>query len=984
MPKVTQILAMRNHRLTKSQRNPASKFALGCSGFISLLAALSAIVLAFMYARVTIDLPSVEVLPHLIEGDKSPVNNPTRFYDRSGKHILLTLENPYIPDWQYLRYENDTKAEQKSDETQNSLPEDLVTATIASFDPYFWEHPGFNFRPNYISELTLAQHLISEFLLAEENPSLIRSLRERLLAAQITSRFGREKILEWYLNSANYGNLAFGADAAARLYFDKPAPELNLAEAALLAGTAQSPALNPLDAPQAALENQKLVIQDMLDQRLITPGEGVLAAQEEIVLASSINTRWNYEGGEIAPAFLLLAIEQLEDHIPRSRLERGGYKVYTTLDYDLQVQAACSAKAQLERLNPGTSQTIAQSCEANRLLPALPEETNILLGNLNAEFLLLEPHKGQILALFGVSSEGIQTASFNDHPLGSLATPFIYLTAFTREMSPASLVWDIPPEEGSASIRNFDDAYNGPQRLRNAFANDYLVPAQNVMEQVGLENVWRTARQFGIIFPDPAAITQESNLQIFGDNNLLEITQAYSVFSNQGIMSGHVFSNHQDDNALTNWRDAQLALLEPTAVFDVEDIDGNVLFEWNEPQTRPIISPQLSYLMTHVMSDEAARWPSLGHPNALEIGRPAAAKMGRNESGDSNWTIGYTPQLALGVWIGSGNNESIQLESNQAYLLQQATAGLWHSIIQYASKDLTYQTFPIPSGISNIQVCDPSGLLPTRECPNIVDEVFLAGSEPLQKDNLYVNIQINRNTNRRATAFTSPDIVEDRTYMILPNEAEDWALLAGIETPPQSYDTIPLEIPFWPDSQITSPGIFETIKGKVSIIGNADGKEFDFYRVQVGTGFNPQYWYQIGEDGNRPISNGTLATWDTSGLDGLYAIQLLVVSQDRSVQRSTSLVTIDNTPPVTRITNPSPGETILKSELPVIVLQADVQDELGIEEVKFFIDDKLLKELTQPPYAISWNAHPGTYKLRVQAIDRAGNESQDSNEFQVK
>ena len=265
MPKVTQILAMRKHRSIKSQRNPASKFALGCSGLISLFAALLAIFLAFGYARVTTDLPSVELLPYLIEGEKSPTNNPTRFYDQSGEHILLTLKNTQITDWEYLRYENDTNVQQESGNTENLLPEHLITATIASIDPYFWEHPGFNLRPNYYDEPTLAQHLVSEFLLAEETPSLIRSLRERLLAAQITSHFGREKILEWYLNSANYGNLAYGADAAARLYFDKPAAELSLAEAALLAGADQSPALNPLDATQAALENQRLVIQDMLD-----------------------------------------------------------------------------------------------------------------------------------------------------------------------------------------------------------------------------------------------------------------------------------------------------------------------------------------------------------------------------------------------------------------------------------------------------------------------------------------------------------------------------------------------------------------------------------------------------------------------------------------------------------------------------------------------------------------------------------------------
>jgi len=164
----------------------------------------------------------------------------------------------------------------------------------------------------------------------------------------------------------------------------------------------------------------------------------------------------------------------------------------------------------------------------------------------------------------------------------------------------------------------------------------------------------------------------------------------------------------------------------------------------------------------------------------------------------------------------------------------------------------------------------------------------------------------------------------------------------------------------------------------------ASPADFDFYRIQVGQGLYPTQWYQVGVDQTRPQPGGPLAEWDTRGLNGLYAVQLMVVLKDQSVQRSTLLVTVDNTAPVIRLLSPTAGEEILSARRPRLVLLADVSDDLGVATVTLSLDGKQLAAFVQPPYAISWSAQPGEHTLTIQAVDQAGNSSQATATFSVK
>jgi membrane carboxypeptidase/penicillin-binding protein PbpC len=552
----------------------------------------------------------------------------------------------------------------------------------------------------------------------------------------------------------------------------------------------------------------------------------------------------------------------------------------------------------------------------------------------------------------------------------------IYLTSFTRGFSPSSLVWDVPDSsDSSQAIGEGNNAqlageiYHGPVRLRIALANDYLNPARQVMQQVGADNVWRTSRELGLLSlgqTPPSVLSMDDYFST--PVTLLEVTQVFGVIDNHGVLAGQDLGGAGGNGNTT---------LNPTSVIRMLGVDGREWLDWSSTKSKPILSTQLAYLIHHVLSDETARWPSLGHPNLLEIGRPAGAKLGGSEEGQDAWTVGYVPQMVVSSWVGSVGDEQSQIPPEIA-------AGLWRALIQYATRDLPAQNWDVPAGISMVDVCDPSGLLPTETCPTVVKEVFLTGSEPTQADHLYQKIQVNRETGNLATVFTPPELVEERVYLVVPPQAMEWAKSAGLPIPPDSYDVIYVPPPTSADVQITAPAMFAHVSGEVSITGHASGKSFSFYRLQVGQGLNPQEWIQVGEDVKTPVEDGLLGVWDASGLSGLYVIQLLVVSQDQRVENNILQVTVDNQPPEVSILSPSDGEQIKYLMGKMIAFQVEADDDLELARVEFYVDDELLVTMVQPPFTILWEAEQGSHTLHVQVYDLAGNMAEKTVTFEVK
>lgn len=833
MPSTTEIVHRRRERRADSRRIAEERARAAWFGFgyvFSVLLALAIFAFAFAYANLTRDLPSIDQLPILLDPQNGLLLQPTRVTDRSGQHTLFTFAANDSPR-KFIPLEE--------------LPDWLIDAVIAASDANFDSHPGYVWGglDNPDAHPTLAQKLAYELLLFDEPPSLQRALRERLLAAQITARFGRDQIMEWTLNSANYGNYAFGIESAAQLYFNKSAANLSLAESAMLAATAQTPSLNPIDAPDAATQraNEVLLIMKALGMIEEIPSPLTPLPKGEGNLPSPFG---GGAGGEGQTAFLNLALAQLSTRYDRTRLERGGLVIITTLDYELQTETECLTALTLARL---ANQPTDSTCDSARLLPALPESN---LTDPAASALILDPRDGQILAFVGDTAP---------HPAGTLLTPFVYLTGFTRSLGPASLVWDIP----RGDLQNPDGQFHGPMRLRAALANDYLIPAVDVLEQMGAQNAVNTARSFGLDLQADEAFASDSPPQ-----SILDLAAAYATFAASGLRNGQTFGDS----------------IQPSAILRVETVDGAIWLDWSSPESQSVVSPQLAYLMNDILSDNPARWPSWGNPNALEVGRPAAVKPGWTD-GPGAWTVGYTPARLVAVWVGAE-----PAPDSVTTISPRVPASLWNALTQTASLSHAPDDWPRPAGITEMNVCDPSGLLPTDACPSIVREIFLNGFEPSQGDTLFRSYSVNRETNLLATVFTPAELVEQRVFMVVPQEARAWAASAGIPVAPDAYDAIQLQVPN-PDVNIQSPLMFADVNGRVQIIGTAAGEGFQYYKIQVGQGLNPSAWIEI-HNTTSAVANGLLAEWDTTGLSGLYAIQLVVVYEDNRVETAVIQVAV--------------------------------------------------------------------------------------------
>ena len=961
MDKVTSIIRSRKKRRAKDHKNPAGRVGLASATVLSLLVSLFVIGAAFLVPQIVRDLPSPAELTNLLSPPNGELLEPTRLYDRTGNEILWSFENLLIKEREYVSLEalSETK---------------IGAATVAAADTLFWSRTNWqllDWRSG--DEASIPRRLVSDLLFWGEQEGLQRQLRERLLAAQIVAQFGREQILEWYLNNAYYGHQIYGLESAARVYFGKSAPDLNLNETALLAAVGEAPALNPFDAPQAARERQEELLHAMLKAGAVTAEEVRQAAETELIFQ---------EPPPIPniPAFVEYILQQASSEIPEERLKRGGFKIITTLEADLQSQAACAIQHQLLRA-AGSADQPDPACQTARLLPSLPEQALFDEERLAANVIILDPQNGQLLAMIGDSPQDRDSALGEAHPTGSILTPFLYLTAFTRGDDPSTLVWDIPLPTTSLTVEETHPnckencQYQGPVRLRIALANDYLSPALVYWEKLGRPNIANIILKLGVTLPETCPDCEHWDGEV---GTLLDIAQAYATFSNQGILMGWPSSANEGSN------------LPPVSVLRIEDVSGKFWLAEPEMGQRPVISPQLAYTITHILADETARWPSLGHPNVLEIGRPVGVKIGHTAERDSAWTVGYTPQRVAAVWVGLAEGEDNDLLSGEdipgpkTTLPEKVATGLWRAITQYAVRDLLPLGWEAPTGITTLDVCDPSGMLPTEYCPAIVSEVFISGSEPMQLDNLYQVREVNRETGRLATVFTPPELIEEHVYLIVPPNADEWAATQGMSTPPEVYD-VAYKPSFSESLSISEPKHFSYVRGEVPIWGTASGSDFVSYQIRLGKGLNPQTWQQYGSEVETGVEDALLWEWDTIEFeDGLYAIRLAALYEGQRLEKATILVSVDNTPPDLVLSKIEDEQVFKFQSGGTLTFQAQASDNVELDAVTFTLNGETIASRIDPPFVYAWKMKLGTYTLLVSARDMAGNVTEREVTFSVE
>jgi membrane peptidoglycan carboxypeptidase len=502
---------------------------------------------------------------------------------------------------------------------------------------------------------------------------------------------------------------------------------------------------NPLTDPDAAKARQAVVLGLMVKTGYISPAQADLAIAEPLTFSAQAFPIK-------APHFVAAVWTQLERDYPAA-LREGGLVVTTTLDLSWQRTAEAVTRQQLERLNQ-------------------PRDGSPSKNVNNAALVALDPHTGEILALLGspdyfnAEIDGAVNAALAYRQPGSALKPFTYAASFdpqkTGAWTPATMLLDISTPFVTRRLESYTPANyglveHGPVSIREALANSYNIPAVITLDHIGLPAFVALTTRLGL-----STLTDTSRLDLSvtlggGEVRLMDLTAAYAAFANGGQAR------------------------RPVYIREVRRATGELLYQWTPPPADlPELDPRVAFLITSILSDEAARLPSFGAGSALSLGsRPAAAKTGTTTDFRDNWTVGYTPQVVVGVWVGNADNTPMRDVTGVT-----GAAPIWNQFIRAVLNGQPELPFSVPDGLIRAEVCALSGLLPTPDCPQRRWEWFIEGTVPTQPDNLYQAFEIDKRTGQLADDNTPPAYRERRVYLVLPPEARAWAKAQGIPEPP--------------------------------------------------------------------------------------------------------------------------------------------------------------------------------------------------------
>jgi penicillin-binding protein 1C len=638
-----------------------------------------------------------------------------------------------------------------------AIPQALQHATIATEDAGFYSNPGVDFRgiiralwiniqggETLAGGSTLTQQVARDLLLsaAERNErSLRRKLRESYLAWQLSRRYSKAEILSLYLNQTYYGGMAYGVEAAAHTFFGKPASELDLAECALIAGLPQAPALyNPYTDPQAAEMRRRIVLDLMQSQGYISRADADLASRERVVLADDPYPI-------LAPHFVMMVRGQLDSLFsPEELADSGGLVVRTTLDLDWQ-QAA--------------ERSVARQIEALQFSPD-GQGHNVHAAALAA----IDPHTGAILAMvgspdfFNEDRGGAINMALSPRQPGSALKPLVYAAAMDPALpgawTPANMLLDVSTpflthDQKAYIPKNYDGLEHGPVLVREALASSLNIPAVLALQHVGIDSVFQFSARLGITtLQNP--VQYDLSLALGGGAvRLIELTGAYAAFANGGYR------------------------IQPFAIQEIRSLAGSPIYTAPPPQPLRVMDARVAWLISDILSDDQSRRIGFGTNSVLNIGRPAAVKTGTTTNFHDNWTVGYTPDLVVGVWTGNTGYEPMRDVTGLT-----GAAPIWHSFMRAVLDGAPRQAFIQPPGMIRVEICALSGLLPTPACPYRRLEWFAAGTEPTLTDTFYHSVEIDLATGRLAEADTPLNQRRTITVLDLPSQAHSWARREGL------------------------------------------------------------------------------------------------------------------------------------------------------------------------------------------------------------
>ncbi|HCC05795.1 TPA: hypothetical protein DEP94_00300 [Candidatus Nomurabacteria bacterium] len=596
-------------------------------------------------------------LPDFNNFENRDISNSTKIYDRTGKIVLYNI------------HDNVRRTEIPFEEISPYIRQ----ATISIEDAHFYEHNGFrptsfvramlaNLQSGGFSQggSTIDQQVIKNALLTRDK-TITRKLKEIILSLKLDAQVPKDTILQMYLNESPYGGTLYGVEEASASFFNKHAKDVTLPEAAYLAALPQAPTYySPYGKHRDMLDKRKnLVLQRMQELGYITELEKV-AAQNEVV-----NFDTDVSNSGKALHFVMYIREYLEEKYGADAVQNSGLKVITTIDYPLQKQLEDIVKE-----------------------GALLNEKKFKAEN--AALIAIDPRSGQILSMVGSRDffdkeiDGQYNITTALRQPGSSFKPIVYAAAFRSGYTPETILFDVPtqfstrcdaygnPKAGASKDScympdNYDGLFRGPIALRDALAQSLNVPAVKLLYLTGLSNVVKLAQEMGLSTINDPSRYGLSLVLGGGEITLLELTNAYGVFANNGIYS------------------------KPQGIIEVRDNSGDLLEKFSPVQTE-VLSETVTSLVSSVLSDNTAKIPAYGSNSPLFFGdRPVASKTGTTNDYRDVWVIGYTPSVVVGMW--GGNNDNTPIDKKVAGLV---LAPIWHKALAAAVATSSIEYFPEP------------------------------------------------------------------------------------------------------------------------------------------------------------------------------------------------------------------------------------------------------------------------------------------------
>lgn len=697
-----------------------------------LISALMLVFLSYIFVAFFLPLPD-----SFFSNEHSET---TKIYDRNG--VLL---------YEILQPEEGKKSFIKID----SLPKHLLDATLAAEDINYYEHGGVDFyslmRAIYLNlrhgqvvsgASTITQQLVRNILGVQQKRTYDQKLKEVIYALRLNKLYSKNEILELYLNKIYYGNLSYGVEAAALNYFNKHVYDLDLAETALLAGIPQSPSnYNPLINFDLAKKRQKYVLDQMQKYQLISDEEHKEALDEKLAFKVS-------EGSLVAPHFVQMVINQLEEEYGEEKVNFGGLKVYTTLDVDYQNMAEKIARRHV--------QSLAKNNVTNAATLAIDVKTGQILTWLGSVNYFDDKIDGAVDMLLALRQPG------------SSIKPFNYLLALEKGYTPATIIYDVETQfsstDGAYTPQNYDLDYHGMVRLREALASSLNIPAVKVLDFNGVNDF----RDF---------------LTKLGFDSLTESAEYYGLALTLGGAEVRMKNLAEAYLTLANYGDRR----DSSFLLKVLDAGDNVLYEWHEPGSTFILGEngrQHAFQIMNILSDANARLIGFGDGSILEIGRPAAVKTGTTRNFKDNVTVGFTPDILVATWTGNADASPMYKISGV-----DGAAPIWHDFMQYILKEKPKNDFIVPNGLNRIEICEISGKKPTELCKERALEWFVKGTEPQEEDDIFQKFHINTANGldySKCLDKLPANLAQEKIFMVLPPELRKWAVEHNIAQPPSS------------------------------------------------------------------------------------------------------------------------------------------------------------------------------------------------------